>query len=86
MTNHDETSNGPEGVHDETCTSPEEVHRDDAAQRPGLVDRLKALYQERPISFAILVIGTGALLFLLGCVVSGDISLVSNMRTGPLGP
>lgn len=31
MTNHDETSNGPEGVHDETCTSPEEVHRDDAA-------------------------------------------------------
>ena len=50
------------------------------------MDRLKALYQERPISFAILVIGTGALLFLLGCVVSGDISLVSNMRTGPLGP
>lgn len=64
MKDQDETTNGPEKDRNESGEKPE-----------GIVARLKRLYEERPGTFAVGVIGVSALLFLLGGVVSGDLDL-----------
>lgn len=68
MTDHDETNHGPQQDHDKPRDKP-----------AGIVARLKKLYEERPVVFAVLVIGASALVFLLGSVLSGGASGPSNL-------
>ncbi|ERI36476.1 hypothetical protein M707_16380 [Arthrobacter sp. AK-YN10] len=65
MTDHDETNDGPQKDPSETREKPS-----------GIVARLKQLNEERPVVFALLVMGLSGLVYLLGAVLSGAVDLI----------
>jgi len=77
---HAETSESPETIwspvndqQQETEVS-ETPEKEEQEKHPGLIERAKKLYEEQPVHFAVGVIGVSGLLFLLGGIVSGDLS------------
>ena len=75
MSDHDETNEGPT----------KNQHRpDEGPEKTSIVARLKQLYEERPAVFAVLVMGTSGLVFLLGGVLSGGVDL-SSIFAPPMG-
>lgn len=64
MTDHDETRKSPAGDPNKTSKEPQ-----------SLVSRLRQIYEDRPVAFAVGLIGVSALLFLCGGILSGDVRL-----------
>ncbi len=86
MTDHHETNPAPVSDHEATSTSPDASPATSASgtseraekqeKKPSLRERLTTYYREKPITFALSIIGISVILFILGGLLSdGSLSL-----------
>ncbi|GAA1114211.1 hypothetical protein [Nocardiopsis metallicus] len=61
--------------------------------RPGLIERIKRTYVERPIVFALallggsaVVIGASAVVLVVGGFMVGDLGMSTTLAPGPMPP
>ncbi|NKY96592.1 hypothetical protein [Nocardiopsis alborubida] len=55
-------------------------------KRPGLIDRIKRIYVERPIVFALVVMGGSAVALVVGGFLVGDLGASTTLAPGPMSP
>lgn len=53
-------------------------HRDEEGRTPSLVGRLKKLYEDRPILFALGLMAVSALAMIVGFAMLGDSSVIAS--------
>lgn len=55
-------------------------------KRPGLIERIKRTYVERPIVFALVVMGGSAVALVVGGFMVGDLGASTTLAPGPMSP
>ena len=55
-------------------------------KRPGLIERIKRTYVERPVVFALVVMGGSAVALAVGGFMVGDLGASTTLAPGPMPP